>query len=219
MNRKLKILGVGLLAVIATSALAAASSSAETGGHFVSDGVHTTISSTDDLVHLVRFSTDQGTPIECTTESYSGTTEGLTVTQVTIAPQYKECLTQGQASHTATVDIGGCTYRLTIANLSQFDNTVHLHCPTGVAGAVITHPNCTMRIPPQTPSGGVVYTGITEFGKHAFTVDVTARNITTHYEGGICIFLGTTHTSTLNGSVIVSGRAANGTQVNITATG
>jgi hypothetical protein len=74
-----------------------------------------------------------------------------------------------------------------------------------------------MRMPPQTRSG-VTYTPITGANKKAsITMNVTVHDVTAHYEGGICIFLGTTQVGSMTGSVTVEGfKGAEG--IGITAT-
>ncbi|HYP55926.1 MAG TPA: hypothetical protein VEQ41_06460, partial [Solirubrobacterales bacterium] len=164
-----------------------------------------------------KLSIDGGTPIDCTKVTDSGTTTTSTATEVTIVPTFLECGTEG-AGHNMTVDMNGCHYLVRIGKSAGGHNTIQFVCPTGLS-ARLTHPNCTIAIPAQTPSGGLSYTTTTENGKHALTVDVTVSGITAHYEGGICVFLGTSHSATINGSVTIAGINTAGSPVNITATG
>jgi len=222
MSMKLKALGLGLLAAMAMSAVAVMNAGAETGGHFTSDASHTVVSGKEDAKtgHTIKFASDGGTPIECTTAEYSGTISGTSATSISITPTYKECRTETEpvGEHNVNIDMNGCSYTFTVSNTPSGDNTVHFVCPKEVAGALITHPNCTMRMPPQTPSGGVAYKSVTVNNKSAITADVTAFGITAHYEAGICIFLGTKHTATMTGAVTLTG-SSGGSAVNIGATG
>lgn len=222
MSIKLKALGLGLLAVLATSAFAM-NASAKVSGHFVSEVHHGILSGTGTATHFTDFSVDGGTGIRCTSESYSGTIsratteEETTTTTVTVTPSYSNCETTGSVQNW-DVHENGCNYKFWSA--SSGDGTVDVVCPEGAA-FVITHPNCTITVPAQTPTGGVGYTNIehpSKSGKHAITVTATASNITAHYHGGACIFLGTKHTAEMKGSVIVTAANTAGEQKSITAT-
>lgn len=210
---------VGLV-TLAGNVLAVPNTAAESGGHIDTDSLHTKIvGGLNWWPHTVKFASDGGTQIECTTATYSGTVEGFTATQVSITPTYKECRTENELEHKVTFDMKGCSYTLTFGNVPTFDNTIHLVCPIGVAGVQITHPNCTIRLPPQTPSGGIAYTGVTESGMDAITADVTVKALTTQYEAGICVFLGTSHSGTLTGSITLRGETSSGTPIGIRVTG
>lgn len=115
-----------------------------------------------------------------------------------------------------TVDQNGCYLTLKVGKKAQSDNTATGVCPE--KPAELTHPSCTIRLPGQTVSG-VSYDAITENGKDAITVTVTAQNITTHFEAGICQLLGTSHATYLTGSVILAGFDTEGNPVDIRATG
>jgi hypothetical protein len=219
MSIKLKALGLGLLAAMAMSAVAVMNAGAETGGHFTSEASHTVVSGKEAAPnHTVKFASDGGTPIECTTAEYSGTISGTSATSVSITPTYKECRTENETEHKVSVDMKGCSYTFTVSKNPAGHNTVHLVCPEGVAGAQINHPNCTMRMPAQTTGGGVSYSSVTVNKKSAITAGVTATGITAHYEAGICVFLGTKHTATMTGAVTLTG-SSGGSAVGIGATG
>lgn len=221
MSLKLKALGLGLLAMLVTSAFAVMNATAETGGHFVAEQAHTILSGSETRnVHQVKLAIEGGTPLECTKVTYSGTTSSTTVESVTITPHYTECITEGGGTpHNITVTMNGCNYTFTIGKNSLADNTVHVICPVGKV-IEVHHPNCTITIPAQTPAGGIAYkTDTTAGGKHSITPEITVSNITAHYHGGICIFLGTTHTGTMTGSATLSGTTTEGVPVGITATG
>lgn len=226
MSLKLKVLGLGLFAMLAMGAMASIQASAETSGHFYNDNAPnlTLITGTEGGEHRVKFRSDGGTPIECDSAEYHAKTE-LTTTQVlTFAPTWSECHTEGGAAGSITVDVNGCELKFTSNSKASTHNpttdaTAGVKCPVGVAGVLVTHPNCTMRMPPQTINHAVTYTTIELNKKHAITLNSTASGITAHYEAGICIFLGTTHTATMNGSATVHARdAISGAAVGITAT-
>ena len=223
MSIKLKALGLGLLAVLAMSALAVTNASAIRSGHFSQDsGGTATITGTQTSTHKVKFHTDHGTPIECTSAHYHGKATTATTQEILVTPTYSDCHTEGSATN-IPVHTNECHFKFTSnSNASTHspteDATTGLVCPPGVSGVIVTHPNCTMRMPPQTVKG-VTYTTITVNNKHAITLNVTVNTaITAHYEGGICIFLGTTHQGSMTGSAIVEGFDSKGNPINLTAT-
>lgn len=221
MSLKLKALGLGVLAMLAVSGLAAMNAGASGTGHFVSDVDHTIIVGSEGpgTSHRLHLTGDLGgAPIGCSVANYHGTTTTKTVTSLTIAPTYSGCSTT--ESSAVTVTPNGCTYTFTVTgnSIDSTEQDVHLACPPGKA-IEIHHPSCTITVEgPQTVQDAVTYTTTTENGKHAITLDVSAK-FTTTYHGNICIFLGTGgHTGELNGSATVKGTDTLGNQVSITAT-
>lgn len=152
MSTKLKIFGLGVLAVFATSAVAAMNAAAETGGHFTSTETHTAVfgyEGESHHIHFVKEGGSDGERIGCEEDLYSGTFLGSTVTEIGLSPQWETCRTTSGGAH-FEVHENKCVLRLTIGK--NIHNTVHLECPTGQA-VDITHPNCTIRVPPQTMTG------------------------------------------------------------------
>ena len=224
MSMKLKILGLGLLAVMATSAFAVMNAGATTGGHFVSSVSHTIIKGTETPVigvHVQEFAEEGSTSAEagiyCTESSYEGTANAATVTELTITPNWDKCHTTTKTEN-FTVTENGCDFNFTVRPEGHTKhNTVHLLCPVGKA-IEIHHPNCTITVPAQTVEG-VVYTRQPASGNPDWiTLDSTVKGIESQYHGGICIFLGTSHKSVMVGSVTVEGFNTAGEKVSITAT-
>jgi hypothetical protein len=232
MSLKLKILGLGLLAAIGTSAFAVVNASALSTGHFTSHlpaghDQHLIIKGTESRKagqgnHALEFNeintnteTTGGTGIICTHVDYHGTLEGAaatTTTSVKVRPNYTECSTKGSSEHNVIVDVpAGCG-----TNVFDFtpggNGTVHVNC-----AITITHPACRIVIPTQTLSG-ITYTPVVE-GKSALTLDVAVHNITGHYESGFCVFVGTNHLFEMTGTVTVWGEDTPGNRVGITHTG
>jgi len=232
MSLKLKVLGLGLLAVMATSAFAVMNASATTNGHFTHEGpnVTATIVGTENGIHSAHSLSFQateptgefsGAAIVCAKASYHGTASAKTVTELDVTPSYSGCITTGTATN-VTVTTNGCTYTFfsnTKASTTPPTGhaTVTVKCPAGQA-IVIDHPNCTMTVPHQTLTGATYATTVE--GKHSLTVNITISHIAAQYHGGICIFLGTNHIFDMNGSVTVTAQASatNKEQVAITAT-
>jgi len=232
MSIKLKILGLGVLAVMATSAFAAVNASAISSGHFTAEPVgedHVIVKGTESNVsgtHNLSFyetnangETTGGAPIKCTHVEYHGTLSGAaatTTTAIQVRPNYKECSTNAVAPHNVTVDVpAGCgTGVFEFTPRSAGHATVHVKC-----AITITHPNCTIVVPVQTPTGGgVTYTTTTESNKHAITLNSTVTGIHGQFEGGICVFLGTNHVFEMIGSVTVWGENTLGGRVGVTHT-
>ena len=223
MSLKLKVLGLGLLAVMATSAVMVMNASANTpaNSHFTAEPVgedHVIIKGSDSFgtAHQLVFTPDTGgAGISCTDATYHGTVSGLaaTTTQaILVRPHYTQCATTSGTWGEVNVDVptscGTSVYEFTSGN----PGTIHVRCEI-----TITHPNCTIRVTPQT-ANGATYETITESNKHAITVKINAPGIVSHYEGGICIFLGTNHTATMAGTSTVWGENTIGGRVGITAT-
>lgn len=247
MNRKLKALGLGLLALLAIGAYSNLGASATQGGHFASAAAHTHLEGLESNDHEVRMGGFFNAVVGCPGTTYGGTMEGTKVTKITVTPFYEECLWFGM-KNPATIDMNGCTYLFTIGKFAGAHNTVHLECPPGKEINVTlfsshqkhtegTPDNCTIFIPPQTPENGVAYETTTELGKHALTLDITIQNIT-YTKDGPCRFVFPTgkgphgHSTiggvTVNhetkglwieGTVTVRGMDEDLEPVNITATG
>jgi hypothetical protein len=224
MSLKLKALGLGLLAAMAVSAVGVMNASATTGGHFVSDLAKTDIKGTEEGTHRFHFS-ETGDPAEigCDVATYTGQASATTVTSLTIAPKYETCYTTKSEpnTHEITVTTNECTFTFTVAPgaPATTEQTVHLLCPAGKK-IEIHHPNCTISIHPQTPTGTLTYTTATSAaGKHEITLDADVHfTITRH---GLCQFIKpTSGTGTLEGSATVRGFETSGakSQVNITST-
>lgn len=219
MSIKLKIFGLGVLVMLATSAVAIMNATAATGGHFVSDTTHSIISGTETATHKLEFrkGTNPNEWIACTKTSYVGTTSAATVTEIKVTPSWSECYTTGAPGTKFEIHEGDCYLVLTVSSNPEGHNTVHLHCISS-PGITITHPNCTVRIPPQTVLGPVSYKRIVEDGKHVITAEFTGGGTTTFYEAGICIFLGTHQTGEVGGSITLRADSTGGERTGITAT-
>jgi hypothetical protein len=201
MNRKSKALGLGLLGAAAMGAFLATGALAFTGGHFMAVKPHATVTlrqAESDKTEVTLHGLEGG--IVCD-ESIPHYTFFLGETQSFIPMPTKDaaCHTTGSATN-ITIAANECTYDYTVAagTTSSTEQTMDLSCPAGKA-VVISHPNCTITIPPQNTTSGLTYTNITVGGKDAVTVDSNIQ-LSTQYHGGICVFLGTNHTGTLKGS-------------------
>ena len=215
------MLGLGLFAMLAMGAFGVLNATAETGGHFGATKYPATVIGEESTIgenkHQLDFVPAGGNQIGCDEESYHGVLNEASE-DVKITPKWNKCYTTPSPETKFDVHENGCWFTFTVGTKpAEADNTVHLECE-GENTIEITHPNCTIHVPPQTPDGGVVYTTKTdEEGNHTITMDVTAENITTHYEKGLCVLLGTNHVSSMLGSVTVRAEKE-GEAIGITAT-
>jgi len=222
MNLKLRVLGLGLVALVATGAFAVVNASAFTpvNSHFTADPpTHVLkITGTDAFGtnHGLSFTEAGNTGISCTHVTYHGELTGAAATttqSVRVRPAYKNCGTEGGAWGTITVDVPAACGTNVFEFTSGTPGTVHLNCDI-----TITHPNCEITVPKQGKLSGVTYTTDTAGGRHSLTLDVDVGKITGHFHGGICVFLGTTHVFHMKGASTVFGEDKDANRVNITHT-
>lgn len=217
MSLKLRGLGLAVLGTLAISAFGVVNASASVSGHFVHDAPdgHAMVNqtSTSGSTHQFVIKIDETAPIQCKQFSAFGTVTSPTVTQVQGTTTITGCRTEGSETD-MLIHTNGCTG--TGFSNSTGAVTGGLDCPAGKA-MVVTHPNCTINVPPQANVTGFTPTTVTTSGKHAITLDVNIK-YTVHYEGGICIFLGTSHTAFITGSTIIQGTDTNSQPINITST-
>jgi hypothetical protein len=233
MSTKLKILGLGVLAVMATSAFAVVNASATITGHFTAEPTehHVIVKGTDaygsahQLVFKETGSTGPG--ISCTHSEYHGTlgaagtpVESTTTQSVTVRPKYTNCATENETWGTTSVIVPeSCG-----TNVFQFTSRTTGHGTVKVNCTItIKHPNCEITVPSGQLLGGAAGNGVTwtttvEKEKHALTANITVLNIAGQFHGGICVFLGTPHTFTMTGSATVWGENTVGGRVGITHT-
>lgn len=223
MSIKLKALGLGLLAVVATSAFAVTNAGAIVSGHFVTGSEHTFVTgiAAKGTAHNLHFIEGES-EIGCDEQKYVGTHKGTkTTTELTITPTWNNCYTTPNGAK-FDVHENGCHLVFTSRALpAENDATVHVVCPG--AGITITHENCSITVDSQTIGGqignGVTYTNQGVSPEEWITMDVNVKVAST-YHNGLCVFLGTNHTAVMKGSVTVTGfsNAAHNVRTDITAT-
>lgn len=229
MTRKIKALGLALVAAFAMSAVAASSASASHPFHFGSEEVHTEITGTQHAGEDV-FTTNGGT-VKCNTATYTATTNATKVTDITVTPHYTSCKAFGFIN--VPIDMDGCDYTFTTGTLEttaggveDYEGSVHIVCPgTGHEHAIrITAPGCEVTVPAQTPTGGkITFTNIGSGTTRQVTVDVALTGIhyTEHEISGFpnCNTETVTETNgTYNGSALITGKKTTGVQVGISVT-
>lgn len=216
MSMKLKTLGLAALATMAIGAFAAMNAGATVSGHFTTVAEHTFVTGfhAKNSEHELHFVSESGaSKIGCDVATYSGTNQNSvkTATELTITPGWDKCYTTPKPGESAEapwpVHENGCTLVFKSRQAPEAnDATVTVACPAGNA-IKITHPSCEITVHPQTvggsPGNGVTYTNKND-GNAWITMDVKVSLAST-YHNGICVFLGTNHTSIMEGSVTILG--------------
>lgn len=189
MSLKAKALGLGCLAVL-TIGIAVVNASATAGGHFGSNRAVTTIEGLEQNHELEFFALGMEKAVVCDETTYHGVVTGMKATGATLTPTLKKCKTVGEEPDTVTIETHDCTLEGTVKapKPEEEHSTMHLLCPTGKS-ITLTHPNCSLIIPPQTLNG-ITYTKDQFLGTESLTIDFTVKNIqyTVH---GLCQFFGT----------------------------
>jgi hypothetical protein len=205
MRIKLKALGLGLAAA-ALSAVVATSAPATQGGHFVTDLTHVDLHAFHDFghgLHFLQHGTEKKVGCNETTHTSVLKSDTKTVEELTFTPKYNQCYTTGDGNPgSVTIDVNGCTYLFTVAKntTNATEQTARLQCPSG-AVLKITHPSCTVSVPPQNINTGITYTKAVNV-KNYITMDINAEFST--FVHGLCQFiLPTAGTATLIGAARV----------------
>ena len=197
MTSKIKILGLSLIAIVATSALAA---SAAQAGSFDIGASPAVLTGHSELgtgqVHVMTLTRTDGTKFDanCTTASSEGTTTGQAIDELTLTPTYGSseaaptgCTLFGQ---NAQVKVNGCKY--TITGTGQAARTALLDivgCTSLTPYIQFKSAICEVRIPEQN---GVGKNGLSHLvslnlaGGKEITLETTISGITVHQIGGSC---------------------------------
>ena len=201
MSLKIRALALGCLAML-TAAAVAVDASGTAGGHFGSNKAKTTLIGLEPGAnHTLEIATFGG-GITCSQNTYHGSVVGMKFVSATLTPTYKGCTTTNDTKDIPIVT-HDCTYEFTVRSPEPEvkHSTMHIRCPAGKS-ITITHPSCTITVPPQTLSG-VVYTKTQWEGTEALTIDFTIKGIQ-YTEHGFCGAFGTTRNDgELKGALIL----------------
>jgi hypothetical protein len=205
MIRTLRILGVAFVAVLAFSAVAATTASAE--GKITCTGGYPCTLTGESALGNDTFTTEAGN-VEC--KAHFDATLPEAVSNLTVTPKYTNCRAFGFLE--ATVHMNGCAYEFTTAtrigtsaDLQTHEWTTgtnsttlpasevtHLECPMG-AKVEITAATCRVQIHPQTLHGHLIITSTT--APTPDDIDVkgkyTGIDYTVTQDGFGCPFAGT----------------------------
>jgi hypothetical protein len=190
MNRKLKTLGLALVAVLAMGISAASASAAE----FHSESTSTLLTGTQ--VNQHTFTSNAGT-VHCTTATFSGTTSSTSTTQTSqeLTPSYSGCTNTTFGG--ATVDVGTCKYRLNAGGTADVTGCA-------AAGLLVTAPGCTIAVKNQSGLSKVTYKTIGAGTTREIEATLNITGITYTQSGFLCSS-GTFSNGTLSGTAKVTG--------------
>jgi hypothetical protein len=174
MNRKIKALGLALVASLAMSAMVASAAQAE-----FHSSVHHTIGKGNQIGNHVFTAGEGFGNITCTTAEFHSTQTGTTASSLTIHPTYTGCK-DSLAGRTVHVSPG--TYTFTTAKSPTGEAEVHvispftLHVTSG--GGLGT---CHVEIPVQTV-GGITYHNLG--GTNGVTITTNSTGVDSVTSGG-----------------------------------
>jgi hypothetical protein len=192
MNRKIKALGLALVAALALTAVMASTVSA----NFTSTTEHTVLSGNQVESH--RFTAGVGVgAISCATITFSGTVVGTSQATWVLTPIYAGCKDSlGRTVHVAVA----AKYELTSTAGKGLVHITGGNIVVTVTGAS----NCVITITPQNSKNNVTYT---QEGNN-LKLTTTTNNIHSHISGGFfaCGTSSTTSTTgTLSGTTLMQG--------------
>lgn len=217
MVRKLRELGLVLVATFAISAMVASTASANYT--ITSPGAGTTV--TGEQVGLHEFGTS-GQVYKCTTVTFEGEVTAAEVEEVELTPSYSGC-TYAAGAKVIDLTMNGCKYLLTGATTADGKHGVtHIKCPAGSKIELhFTNFNgsetCTVTIAEQAATQGYTTTN----NGHHIDLHTTARvKLTPHGKGGCPLlvsglYTGTTTVRGFSAKPHVLGTVPTGNQVNL----
>jgi hypothetical protein len=205
--RHIKVLGLSLVAILAMTAIAATTASAD---EFTAESYPVTLTgAADENPNNDAFTTTAGV-VKCPTPTYRATVTGNTTT-VTVEPDYSDpgCTAFG---FPAAIHTNGCHFLLHIEGGTSTEIKPTLDCPAGkditVTATSAGTNKCTVHVGAQTPGGTVTATTVGSGATREITLDINLKEIKyTHTEGtglGKCT-PGAAATGTLAAKAIVTG--------------
>jgi hypothetical protein len=230
MARKLKQLGLALVAVFALGAMSASVASAAEEFWFKSDGDWTMLVGKQKVVNGDVFTTDAG-KVTCEETTYSGSTAITTDSSITLRPTFSGCEIQGIGF--STIDMNKCGYVFTADKLTagpKYDVETEIECEN--VGEEITVTTwltkkvdeekgtikCTIHITQQKLGTGMV---LTNNGKAPNTIEAVINLSGIKYTQtagtglGKCTTTGETANGSYIGEVIIEGKNTAGEETEI----
>jgi hypothetical protein len=230
MTRKLKAIGLALVAVFALSAVAASGASASsftsfnTANSTMEGG---TFSGDQTTTHKFTAGTGVGA-FTCATAHFSGSSATGTETELTVTPEYSNCHEELLGvTYTIHITMNGCDYKYHIASgtADDWEGTEDIKCPEGkVIDIKITksgseETKCTIEIGPQTGLNRIKYHNNTAASPTDIEVTTETNNITSTTTGGPvgCGIANGVHTNgTYLGTTTLKSFNGAGTQIDFT---
>lgn len=207
MTRKIKALGLALMAVFAMSAIVAQAASAV---DFESNA-STTILSASGSNHEFNVT---GSEVRCATANFSGHVASSTTTKITISPVYTGCTAFAGFVSAKVTGFGHYGEEDTCDYVMHASGEVDLECE-GSAEVMIDAGPCDAHIPEQTGLGTVSYENVAN-GDIKATININSITVS-HTDGIFCTFSGSGEgkNGTLTGTSTVSGTTNGTTPVDI----
>jgi hypothetical protein len=178
MSLKQKLLGLALLASLATTVFVAVTASAsKRDGHFTTPGVNNAeIFGTENTLHTVEFNIENwGKGVICNSTKWEIETTKEEETELPFFANFAGCRTTGGTAGEVKINRNGCALILFAVKgtTDATEQTADISCTSG--SIEIIHGACTVTVPAQTKLTGITYTKTTFFGAKAFTVDFNAK--------------------------------------------
>jgi hypothetical protein len=202
MNRKLKALGLTVVALMAAMALSVSAASA---AEFHSEVAHTSLSGSQ--IGTDVFTVNAGT-VKCTEATYTGTQSAETAKTVKVLPKYSGCTAFSFVN--TTIDVNGCEYEFSGENTDV--NIVN--CATPIT---VTAFNCWVTVGAQSGLKSVTYTneGSGTSRDVKVKVAITGIKYTQHSKSFPGCSSGTFTNGSYTGEATVKGANTAGEQVGI----
>lgn len=169
MNRKIKALGLALVAALALTAVMASAAQAE----FTSDKDETYLHGNKENPHVFTAGGGIGS-ITCSTATFEGEQDGNVATLVHIDPTYSGC--SDSLGRTVHIDDEGLSYTFTT------DETIHVNGTMTLTVTSSSKVVCTITIHAQTIENGVSFTNLG--GTKGITVEAHAEGVHSTVSGG-----------------------------------
>jgi hypothetical protein len=211
--KKMKTLGLALVAVFAMSAVVASAASA---AQFASDGnVEASIEAKQSTTHTFSI---EGNNVTCTSAVF--TTAGLIsspATSVKVHPAYTGCTAFGFVGSSVTTT--GCDYVLSAPGTvesGKVAGNIKVECEAG-KNIVIVAGTCEVTVAPQSFTKGLTFENIASSPKTMnLKAAVTGIASTKVKDGFLCPLSGTGAASgTYTGDTLIKGFNSGGTQVGV----
>jgi hypothetical protein len=197
--KRIKILGLAVVAAMALSAVAGAASASAT--QFRAEEYPTTVNGTQTSIQ--KLTKPGGNSFSCSTVNTTGTLSAAAKT-VTVTPEMKSCTYAGL---NATVNPNSCKYVLTSTNeAAPFTGTLDISCSKGgdsieVLGAA----GCFLKIPAQSGLAASLANDDSSIKSRNRKVTVSLNATGVKYEGNCFSDVGLHSDGTLTGTSVIKG--------------
>jgi hypothetical protein len=186
MIRKLKVLGLALVAIAAMSATVASAAQAGSFDVGAQPSVLTgQLETGQQLIDTLQATNGNQFNSICSTATFEGTVTGQGINEATVTPTYSGCKIFGLA---APIRMNGCKF--TITGVAQPANTFLVDivgCTVGFPYIQIQTAICQLRLPEQSGISHLVASNLQTAGQpHEITLSTTASGITVQQLGAGC---------------------------------